>query len=70
MENFQEISDLFRTEGAMVEVRTAEELASEVVSLLLDEPRRRAIGDKARGLVERNRGALQRTVDALADLVA
>jgi 3-deoxy-D-manno-octulosonic-acid transferase len=70
MQNFQEIFDEFKAEGAIVEVQSAEELGREVAALLLDEPRRRALGERARLLVERNRGAVQRTVDALGGLVA
>jgi 3-deoxy-D-manno-octulosonic-acid transferase len=70
MQNFQEIFDEFKAEGAIVEVQSAEELGREVAALLLDEPRRRALGERARRLVERNRGAVQRTVEALGGLVA
>ncbi len=44
---------------------SAEELGREVAALLLDEPRRRELGERARGHVERNRGADRRTDDAL-----
>ena len=70
MENFQEIADAFRAESALVEVRSAEDLGREITALLSDEPRRRELGDRARGLIDRNRGALRATVDALAGLVA
>ena len=70
MENFQEIADQFLAEGAMVQVRSAEELAREVESLLSDEVRRKSLGARARSLIERNRGALGRTLDALGSLVA
>jgi 3-deoxy-D-manno-octulosonic-acid transferase len=70
MENFQEIADEFRAEGALVQVATAAELGPEVVRLFADPERRRQIGERARALVERNQGALARTVDALAGLVA
>jgi 3-deoxy-D-manno-octulosonic-acid transferase len=70
MENFQEIAEQFRAEGALVQVRSAEELAREVESLLTDEVRRKSLGERARGLIERNRGALGRTLDALGSLVA
>jgi len=70
MENFQEIADRFRAESALVQVGTAEELGREVAALMLDEGRRRALGEKARGLVESNRGAVPKTVDALAGLLA
>jgi 3-deoxy-D-manno-octulosonic-acid transferase len=70
MENFQEIADQFRSESAMVQVASPDELAREVSALLLDEGRRRGLGERARELVGRNRGAVRRTTDALSSLLA
>jgi 3-deoxy-D-manno-octulosonic-acid transferase len=70
MENFQEIADAFRAESAIVQVASAEELAREVAALMLDDSRRRELGERARGLVGRNRGAVSRTTDALVPLLA
>jgi 3-deoxy-D-manno-octulosonic-acid transferase len=70
MENFQEIADTFRAESAIVQVASVDELAREVAALMLDEPRRRDLGERARGLVGRNRGAVSRTTDALVPLLA
>jgi 3-deoxy-D-manno-octulosonic-acid transferase len=70
MYNFQEIADEFRAAEAMVEVRTSEDLAREVSNLLTDEVRCRSVGDRARALVEKNRGAVAATVEALAGLLA
>jgi 3-deoxy-D-manno-octulosonic-acid transferase len=70
MENFREIAAQFRAEGALVQVDSAEDLAGAVSSLLSDGPRRDAMGARARTLVERNRGAAARTVEALAGLLA
>jgi 3-deoxy-D-manno-octulosonic-acid transferase len=70
MENFQEIADEFRAEGALVQVRSAAELAEQTAALLLDRARREGMGERARALVARNRGALARTVEGLAELVA
>jgi 3-deoxy-D-manno-octulosonic-acid transferase len=64
------MAEQFLAEGALVEVRSAEELAREATSLLTDAERRRRIGERARALVIQNRGALQRTVEALAGLLA
>jgi 3-deoxy-D-manno-octulosonic-acid transferase len=69
MHNFQEIADEFRAEEAIVEARDAEALGRELASLLVDEPRRRRLGERAQGLLERNRGALARTGEALAGLL-
>jgi 3-deoxy-D-manno-octulosonic-acid transferase len=70
MENFQEIADQFRSESAMVQVDSPDELAREVSELLLDEGRRRDLGERARDLVGRNRGAVSRTTGALSSLLA
>jgi len=70
MENFQEIADQFRAAGALVQVADARELGEEVGALLLDPSRRRELGGRGRRLVEDNRGAVRRTVDALVALVA
>jgi 3-deoxy-D-manno-octulosonic-acid transferase len=70
MENFREITDQFRAEDAVLQVGSAEELAGAVIALLTDDARRLALGARARLVVDRNRGAVRITVDALAGLVA
>ena len=70
MTNFREIADQFRSESAMVQVGSPDELAREVSALLLDEGRRRDLGERARDLVGRNRGAVSRTTSALSSLLA
>jgi 3-deoxy-D-manno-octulosonic-acid transferase len=70
MENFQEIADAFREEQALVQVRGADELAPAVLELLGDERRREALGERARALVARNSGALERTLAQLDALAA
>jgi 3-deoxy-D-manno-octulosonic-acid transferase len=70
MENFQEIARSFLEEDALVQVGSPQSLAPALVALLTDGARRDVLGERARRLVERNRGALERTVDALAELVA
>jgi len=69
MQNFHDIAELFRAEGAMLEVRDAPELGAAVASLLADPERARGLGEQARFLVEKNRGVVERTVDALAGLL-
>jgi 3-deoxy-D-manno-octulosonic-acid transferase len=70
MHNFQEIADIFRAADALVQVPSPEALSSAVVDLVRDDARRARIGAAARGLVDRHRGAVDRTVDALAGLLA
>jgi len=69
MENFQEIADLFRGEGALVQVASPGELGGAIAGLLSDPERRRAVGARARALVARHRGAVAGTLDALAELL-
>ncbi len=70
MENFQEIAREFLGEGALVQIAGAESLGAETVALLRDDERRQRIGKQAQALVERNRGAVERTLEALAGLVS
>jgi 3-deoxy-D-manno-octulosonic-acid transferase len=69
MENFQEIAAALLAEGAMIQVRDAPGLTETLGALFDDAGRRAELGRRAREVVERNRGALERTVSALAALV-
>jgi 3-deoxy-D-manno-octulosonic-acid transferase len=70
MDNFKEMADQFDREGAWRRVASPAELA-EVWTRWLDEPAAaRAQGLRAVSLVERNRGALQRTLELLRPLLS
>jgi len=69
MENFAEIADAFLRNQAAVQVTDAGHLSSTVVRLLGDPVERARLGAAARALVEANRGAKPRTLDALATLL-
>ena len=69
MENFQEIADQFRAEGAFVQVASPDALADALLGLLTDEARRRQVGERARALLSRSKGAVGRTVEALSELL-
>jgi 3-deoxy-D-manno-octulosonic-acid transferase len=70
MENFREIADAFLAEEALIQVPDAAGLSEAVIRLFGDAFERDALGARARGIVARNRGSLDRTIDALAGLVA
>lgn len=70
MENFRDVAEAFLREDALVQVPSAEALGPVVGELLQDDSRREGLAARARALVERNRGAVRRTVDALAGLLA
>jgi 3-deoxy-D-manno-octulosonic-acid transferase len=69
MQNFKEIADTFLTNGAAVQVRSDEELADVLLTLVTDPVRRARLGAAARALVEANRGAKTKTLDVIADLL-
>ncbi len=69
MENFQEIADQFRAAGALVQVASPDGLAEALLGLLADAARRREVGARARALVLRSKGAVGRTIEALAELL-
>ena len=66
MQNFAEIAAAFRREQAAVQVHDAGALAATVVRLMGDPVERARLGAAARALVEANRGAKPRTLDAVA----
>jgi 3-deoxy-D-manno-octulosonic-acid transferase len=69
MENFAEIADAFVNNGAGVQVAGEQALDEAFVSLMGDPVRRARLGAAARALVEANRGAKEKSVTVLADLL-
>ena len=63
--NFVEATALLREEGALIQVADADGLARALAELLADPPRRRAMGAAGRLVVERERGALVRTMELI-----
>jgi 3-deoxy-D-manno-octulosonic-acid transferase len=69
MQNFKEIADTFLSNGAAVQVESERELEEAIVMLLADPVRRAKLGAAARALVEANRGAKDKTLAVIADLL-
>ena len=69
MQNFAEIARTFLDNGAAVEVRNPRDLETVLVDLLNDPVRRASLGAAARALVEANRGARLKSLDAIAQLL-
>ncbi len=69
MQNFAEIARAFLDNGAAVQVRSGRELQGVLLDLLGDPVRRASLGAAARALVEANKGARGRTLDAIAELL-
>ncbi len=69
MQNFREIADAFLGNEAAVQVAGPRELEDVLIELLLRPEGRQRLGEAARTLVEANRGARARTLDAIARLL-
>ena len=69
MQNFTEIADAFIANGAAIQVQSARELEEMLLTLVTDPVRRARLGAAARALVEANRGAKEKTMAVIADLV-
>ncbi|MFH0940633.1 MAG: 3-deoxy-D-manno-octulosonic acid transferase [Candidatus Omnitrophota bacterium] len=69
MGNFKEIRDIFISEKAALEVDSAAGLEYELRRLLADEPERKALGQRARGLLDKNKGAALRTFAEIKKVV-
>ncbi len=65
MENFRAITRTFLSAEGMVQVRDAAELEESLLRLLRDRERATQLGSRAREVVERNRGAVDRTVEMI-----
>ncbi|HEY7171601.1 MAG TPA: 3-deoxy-D-manno-octulosonic acid transferase [Vicinamibacterales bacterium] len=69
MHNFKEIAATFLANGAAVQVHSARELEEAVQALVSDPVRRAGLGAAARALVEANRGAKDKTLAVVAELL-
>jgi 3-deoxy-D-manno-octulosonic-acid transferase len=69
MQNFAEIAETFLAHGAAWQVQSARELEDALLALLTDPVRRAALGAAARALVEANRGAKDRSLAVVAELL-
>ena len=69
MQNFQEIADAFITNGAAMQVQSERELDEALLTLVTDPVRRARLGAAARALVEANRGAKDKTLAVIAELL-
>jgi 3-deoxy-D-manno-octulosonic-acid transferase len=69
MENFAEIAGTFLSQQAAIQVPDAGSLSTTIVRLVGDSVERARLGAAARALVEANRGAKPRTMQAIAALL-
>lgn len=69
MHNFKEITETFLANGAAMQVASDRELEEALVTLVNDPVRRARLGAAARALVEANRGAKDKTMRVVAELL-
>ncbi len=62
MSNFADIARIFLEAGALVQVPDADAARREVLALFADASRRARLGEAAFGVIERHRGAVERTM--------
>jgi 3-deoxy-D-manno-octulosonic-acid transferase len=70
MSNFREITATMLAAHAIRQVRSANELPAAMEALLLDRAGAAAMGQRARDILEANRGTTARTVEALVELLS
>jgi 3-deoxy-D-manno-octulosonic-acid transferase len=69
MQNFKEIADAFLSHDAAVQVQSARGLEDALLALLTDPVRRARLGAAARALVESNRGAKDKSLAVIGELL-
>lgn len=69
MHNFREVTRAFRQAGALRQVASGSELAGALEELFRDPAAAAAMGDAARRLLDANRGATERVLEAVAELL-
>lgn len=67
MFNFVDITRLMLENNAAIQVQDSNSLARKLRELLKDEDERKALGERARSVVEKNRGASMRIVDVVGE---
>jgi 3-deoxy-D-manno-octulosonic-acid transferase len=69
MQNFAEIAEAFLSGAAAIQVTSGRELEDSLIRLLSEPGERLRLGERARALVEANRGSRDRSLAAIAELL-
>ena len=65
MENFRDITACFKADQGLVQVESVQAFEEAIIRLAADEEERKALGARARKVVLRNQGALERTLERI-----
>lgn len=68
--NFAEISDMLLSAQGMIKVQNGAALADNVISFFADEKYRRSVGENALGVMDANRGSLQKQLGLIKSLIS
>ncbi|HXW16801.1 MAG TPA: hypothetical protein VEJ39_00775, partial [Candidatus Acidoferrales bacterium] len=69
MENFRDVAQQFLSEGAGLQVRNGDQLGKTWVQLIRDAAARDRMGERAKSLAEKNRGATARSLKRIAEVL-
>jgi len=69
MQNFREIAETFVTNAAAIQIHSESDLDEALRTLVTDPVGRARLGAAARALVEANRGAKDKTLASIAELL-
>ncbi len=69
MQNFRDIAETFVSNGAAIQVASDRDLDDAILGLVRDPVHRASLGAAARALVEANRGAKDKTLTVITDLL-
>jgi 3-deoxy-D-manno-octulosonic-acid transferase len=70
MQNFQDIVEIFLKHHALIQVQTAEELSAKMRELLKKPEEIEKIGRNAQEVIQKYRGATEKTLDIIGELLA
>ncbi|HAR07071.1 3-deoxy-D-manno-octulosonic acid transferase [Halomonas litopenaei] len=69
LDNFEDVAQLLRDAGALVEIADADELVERVAALLEDAEQRKRLSEAGQGVIDTHRGALEATLAGLDRLL-
>lgn len=67
--NLRETSELMLNAGAMLKIKTSDELASSAIELLLNPKQRSVISSAAKSVLQKNKGATQRIFEEITNIL-
>ena len=70
MQNFQDTADLFISNQAAIQINNEAQLQEKITDLLRSQQERDSIGERAKRVVQNNKGVIVKTLDLMKDFLA